>query len=75
MARKTPEEIIEKVKEFKSLNPEATRTSIARYVGVDISTLVRLEKQGKIELPKALSPQQARAKRKLDWAKTMGRLR
>jgi hypothetical protein len=42
---------------------------------VDISTLVRLEKQGKIELPKALSPQQARAKRKLDWAKTMGRLR
>jgi len=37
--------------------------------------LKRLEKQGKLELPKPLTRQQARRKRKIDWAKTLGKLR
>ena len=73
----TPEEldtIIQRVNQFKEENSNATRASLARYAGVDISVLKRLEKQGKLELPKPLTRQQAR-RRTIDWAKTLGKLR
>ena len=67
--------IIKRVQQFKEENSNATRASLARYAGVDISVLKRLEKQGKLELPKPLTRQQARRTRTIDWAKTLGRLR
>jgi hypothetical protein len=74
----TPEEldtIIQRVNQFKEENSNATRASLARYAGCDISVLKRLEKQGKLELPKPLTRQQARKRRTIDWAKTLGKLR
>ena len=74
----TPEEldtIIQRFNQFKEENSNATRASLARYAGCDISVLKRLEKQGKLELPKPLTRQQARKRRTIDWAKTLGRLR
>ena len=67
--------IIQRFNKFKEENSDATRASLARYAGCDISVLKRLEKQGKLELPKPLTRQQARRKRKIDWAKTLGKLR
>jgi hypothetical protein len=74
----TPEQLdtmVQRVNQFKEENPNATRTSLARYAGVDISVLRRLEKQGKLELPKPLTRQQARKRRTIDWAKTLGKLK
>jgi len=67
--------IIKRVEQFKEENSDATRASLARYAGCDISVLKRLEKQGKLELPKPLTRQQARKRRTIDWAKTLGKLR
>lgn len=67
--------IIKRVEQFKKENSDATRASLARYAGCDISVLKRLEKQGKLELPKPLTRQQARKRRTIDWAKTLGKLR
>jgi len=74
----TPEQldvIVERVQQYKTENSDATRASLARYAGVDISVLRKLEKQGKLELPKPLTRQQARKRRTVDWAKTLGKLR
>ena len=72
----TPEQlntIVERVQQHKTENLKATRASLARYAGVSVSVLQRLEKQGKLELPKPITRQQQR-KRGIDWAKTLGRL-
>ena len=72
----TPEQlntIVEREQQHKTENPKATRASIARYTGVGISVLQRLEKQGKLKLPKPITRQQQR-KRGIDWSKTLGRL-
>jgi hypothetical protein len=72
----TPEQLdtfIERVQQYQTENPDATRAGLARYAGADISVLKRLEKQGKLELPKPITRQQQR-KRGIDWAKTLGRL-
>jgi len=72
----TPEQlntIVERVQQHKTENPKATRASIARYTGVGISVLQRLEKQGKLELPKPITRQQQR-RRGIDWSKTLGKL-
>ncbi len=74
----TPEQIdniIQRFNKFKEKKPDATRTELARYTDCDISVLKRLEKQGKLELPKPLTRQQARKRRTIDWAKTLGKLR
>jgi len=71
----TPEQldvIVKRVQQYKTENPDATRASLARYSGADISVLKRLEKQGKIKLPKPITPRQQR--KKADWAKLLGRL-
>ena len=71
----TPEQldvIVKRVQLYKTENTDATRTSLVRYSGADISVLKRLEKQGKLELPKPITRQQQR--KRVDWAKTLGRL-
>tara|TARA_R100001163_G_scaffold5392_1_gene6531 strand:- start:6044 stop:6304 length:261 start_codon:yes stop_codon:yes gene_type:complete len=71
----TPEQLdtmIERVQQYKTEHPDATRASLARYAGCDISVLKRLEKQGKLELPKPITRQQQR--KRLDWGKLLGRL-
>ncbi len=72
----TPEQlntIVERVQQNKTENPHATRASLARYAGCGISVLKRLEKQGKLTLPKPLTRKQ-QAKRNVNWAKTLGKL-
>ena len=64
---------IERVQQHQTENPDATRASLARYAGANISVLKRLEKQGKLELPKPLTHKQQR-KRGVDWARILGRL-
>ena len=64
---------IQRVNQFKKENPDATRASLARYAGCGISVLKRLEKQGKLTLPKPLTRKQ-QAKRNVNWAKTLGKL-
>ena len=71
----TPEQldvIVKRVQQYKTENPDATRTSLVRYSGADISVLKRLEKQGKLKLPKPITRQQQR--KRIDWAKSLGRL-
>jgi len=58
--------IIKRVEQFKEENSDATRASLARYAGVDISVLKRLEKQGKLTLPKPLTRKQ-QTKRNVNW--------
>ena len=73
----TPEQLetmIQRVNQFKKENPDATRASLARYAGCDISVLKRLEKQGKLTLPKPLTRKQ-QAKRNVNWVKSLGKLR
>lgn len=64
---------VERTMQHQEDNPEATRAGLARYAGCDISVLKRLEKQGRIKLPKPLTRKQQR-KRSIDWAKTLGKL-
>ena len=74
----TPEQLetmIQRVNQFKEENPDATRASLARYAGCDISVLKRLEKQGRLTLPKPLTHKQRRKRNKIDWAKTLGNIR
>jgi serine/threonine-protein kinase RIO1 len=66
--------IIKRVEQFKEENSDATRASLARYAGVDISVLKRLEKQGKLTLPKPLTRKQ-QTKRNVNWTKSLGKLR
>tara|TARA_R100001224_G_scaffold69520_1_gene42120 strand:+ start:92 stop:340 length:249 start_codon:yes stop_codon:yes gene_type:complete len=66
--------MVQRVNQFKEENPDATRASLARYAGVDISVLKRLEKQGRLTLPKPLTRKQ-QTKRNVNWAKTLGNLR
>ena len=65
---------IQRVNQFKKENPDATRASLARYAGCGISVLKRLEKQGKLTLPKPLTRKQ-QAKRNINWVKSLGKLR
>ena len=65
---------IERTMQHQKDNPSATRAGLARYAGCDITVLKRLEKQGRIKLPKPLTRKQQR-KRGVDWAKTLGGLR
>ncbi len=74
----TPEQLetmIQRVNQFKKENPDATRASLARYAGCDISVLKRLEKQGRLTLPKPLTHKQRRKRNKIDWVKTLGNIR
>ena len=64
---------IERVQQHQTENPDATRAGLARYAGADISVLKRLEKQGKLELPKPLTRKQQR-KKGVDWARILGKL-
>ena len=64
---------VERTIQHQKDNPEATRAGLARYAGCDITVLKRLEKQGRIKLPKPLTRRQQR-KRSVDWAKTLGKL-
>ena len=73
----TPEQLetmIQRVNQFKEENPDATRASLARYAGCDISVLKRLKKQGKLTLPKPLTRKQ-QTKRNVNWTKSLGKLR
>jgi|TARA_E500000081_G_scaffold143843_1_gene163992 hypothetical protein len=64
---------VERTIQHQQDNPQATQAGLARYAGCDISVLKRLEKQGRIKLPKPLTRKQQR-KRSIDWAKTLGKL-
>ena len=48
---------------------------LARYAGCDLSVLKRLEKEGRLTLPKPLTHKQRRKRNKVDWAKTLGNIR
>ena len=63
---------IERTKQHQKDNPEATRAGLARYAGCDISVLKRLEKEGKLTLPKPLTRKQLK-KRTINWGKLLGR--
>ena len=64
---------IERTIQHQKDNPKATRAGLARYAGCDITVLKRLEKEGRLTLPKPLTRRQQR-KRSVDWAKTLGKL-
>ena len=64
---------IERTIQHQKDNPKATRAGLARYAGCDLSVLKRLEKEGRLTLPKPLTRRQQR-KRSVDWAKTLGKL-
>ena len=64
---------IERTIQHQKDNPKATRAGLARYAGCDLSVLKRLEKEGRLTLPKPLTRKQQR-KRSVDWAKTLGKL-
>ena len=64
---------VERTIQHQKDNPEATRAGLARYAGCDITVLKRLEKEGRLTLPKPLTRRQQR-KRSVDWAKTLGKL-
>ena len=66
---------VERTMQHQKDNPEATRTGLARYAGCDISVLKRLEKEGRLTLPKPLTHKQRRKRNKVDWAKTLGNMR
>jgi hypothetical protein len=63
---------IERTMQHQEDNPEATRAGLARYAGCDISVLKRLEKEGKLTLPKPLTRKQLK-KRTINWGKLLGR--
>ena len=63
---------IERTMQHQKDNPEATRAGLARYAGCDISVLKRLEKEGKLTLPKPLTRKQIK-KRTINWGKLLGR--
>ena len=63
---------IERTMQHQEDNPEATRAGLARYAGCDISVLKRLEKEGKLTLPKPLTRKQIK-KRTINWGKLLGR--
>ncbi len=63
---------IERTMQHQKDNPEATRAGLARYAGCDISVLKRLEKEGKLTLPKPLTRKQLK-KRTINWGKLLGR--
>ena len=65
---------IERTIQHQKDNPKATRAGLARYAGCDISVLKRLEKQGKLTLPKPLTRRQ-QTKRNVNWTKSLGKLR
>ena len=64
---------VERTMQHQKDNPKATRAGLARYAGCDLSVLKRLEKEGRLTLPKPLTRRQQR-KRSVDWAKTLGKL-
>lgn len=64
--------IIKKIEQYKKNYPEVTRTKIATYSNVDISVLKRLEKEGKLELPKPKIKKTQKRKRIINWAKLLG---
>ena len=65
---------VERTIQHQKDNPKATRAGLARYAGCDISVLKRLEKQGKLTLPKPLTRRQ-QTKRNVNWTKSLGKLR
>jgi len=66
---------IERTIQHQKDNPKATQAGLARYAGCDISVLKRLEKEGRLTLPKPLTHKQRRKRNKVDWAKTLGKIR
>jgi len=66
---------IERTIQHQKDNPKATQAGLARYAGCDISVLKRLEKEGRLTLPKPLTHKQRRKRNKVDWAKTLGNMR
>ena len=66
---------IERTIQHQKDNPKATQAGLARYAGCDISVLKRLEKEGRLTLPKPLTHKQRRKRNKVDWAKTLGNIR
>ena len=66
---------VERTMQHQKDNPKATRAGLARYAGCDLSVLKRLEKEGRLTLPKPLTHKQRRKRNKVDWAKTLGNIR
>jgi hypothetical protein len=66
---------VERTIQHQKDNPQATQAGLARYAGCDISVLKRLEKEGRLTLPKPLTHKQRRKRNKIDWAKTLGNIR
>ncbi len=64
---KEEEVILERVKEYISKNPEASRGKLAIYAGVSVMVLERLENEGRMKLPQKLTTKQIRAS--TPWAK------
>ena len=58
--------------DFITKTPDASRTRIAKYAGVGISVLKRLEKKGNFKLPLPMTPKQIR--RKTNWTNKLGNL-
>ena len=65
-------EFATRAKEFIKKNPDASRSRVASYAGVSAGTLDKLAKSYEFNMPKALTPQQAR--RASNWGTILGGL-
>lgn len=52
---------IDRAIEYTNKNPTTSKGKLAKYAGVGVAVLERLEKEGKIKLPKTFSKKQIRA--------------
>jgi hypothetical protein len=66
------DEFAKRAKEFIEKNPDASRSRVASYAGVSAGTLDKLAKSYEFNMPKALTPQQAR--RTSNWGTILGEL-
>lgn len=71
-AKEKYDEFAKRAKEFIEKNPDASRSRVASYAGVSAGTLDKLAKSYEFNMPKALTPQQAR--RASNWGTILGEL-
>lgn len=71
-AKEKYDEFAKRAKEFIEKNPDASRSRVASYAGVSAGTLDKLAKSYEFNMPKALTPQQAR--RASNWGTILGGL-
>ena len=60
-SEKEQEEFVTRAIEFMKKNPDASRARVAKYSGVGVSFLERMEEQGKLVLPKVMTKKQIRS--------------